>query len=258
MQRKISVLITVLSIALVFGVSGADAFRGGGGTAPAVEIKSKVFSEAEIDKMARTTAVIKTGFGDIKVMFFPDLAPNHVDNFIQLAKSGFYDKTIFHRVIPGFMIQGGDPKTKNHNRAGHGTGGPGYYMKAEFSGKPHKRGILSMARSQSPDSGGSQFYVCVADASWLDRKYTVFGKVVSGMNVVDRIVKQPRDSRDNPLERIEIKLLIKEPEEEKLPAKVDDVDKADDGAGKVDEKKNEPAKKPATEIKPLEIRELEK
>ncbi|MGE5893892.1 MAG: peptidylprolyl isomerase [bacterium] len=158
--------------------------------------------------MADQKAVIKTKFGDITVRFFPDVAPNHVNNFIELAKKGFYNGTTFHRVIPGFMIQGGDPNSKDADRSKHGMGGPGYQIKAEFNAKPHKRGILSMARSANPDSAGSQFFICVADAPFLDRQYTVFGEVEKGMDVADKIVSQPRDSRDNPLERAEMTVEI--------------------------------------------------
>ena len=172
------------------------------------EIKQKTFSKEEIKKMAETKAVIETKLGNIELRFFPDVAPNHVNNFIELAKKGFYDGTIFHRVIPGFMIQGGDPNSKDPDRSKHGMGGPGYTIKAEFNEKPHKRGTLSMARSANPDSAGSQFFICVADASFLDRQYTVFGEVVSGMEVVDKIVNQTRDKTDNPLERVEMKVKI--------------------------------------------------
>ncbi len=106
------------------------------------------------------------------------------------------------------MIQGGDPNSKNHDKSTHGMGGPGYALKAEFNDKPHKRGTLSMARSASPDSAGSQFFICVADSPFLDRQYTAFGEVVSGMDVVDKIVSQPRDANDNPNERIEMKVKI--------------------------------------------------
>lgn len=172
------------------------------------EMKSKKFTQEEIKKMADTRAVIETKFGNIELKFFPDVAPNHVNNFIELAKKGFYDGTIFHRVIPGFMIQGGDPNSRNANKAAHGTGGPGYTVKAEFNDKPHKRGTLSMARAADPNSAGSQFFICVADAPFLDKQYTVFGEVVSGMDAVDKIVSQPRDPRDNPNERIEMKVKI--------------------------------------------------
>ncbi|MBI5583701.1 MAG: peptidylprolyl isomerase [Deltaproteobacteria bacterium] len=174
------------------------------------ETKSKTFTKEEIKKMSETKAVIETKLGKIELKFFPDLAPNHVNNFIDLAKKGFYDGTIFHRVIPGFMIQGGDPNTKNSDKSRHGMGGPGYNVKAEFSSKAHKRGIVSMARAQDPDSAGSQFFICVADAPFLDRQYTVFGEVTSGMDAVDKIVSQPRDPRDNPNERVEIKVTVVE------------------------------------------------
>jgi peptidyl-prolyl cis-trans isomerase B (cyclophilin B) len=176
------------------------------------ETRFKNYSKEEIKKMTDTTAVIDTKFGKIELKFFPEVAPNHVNNFIDLAKKGFYDGTTFHRVIPGFMIQGGDPNTKDPDRKKHGMGGPGYAVKAEFNQTPHKRGILSMARSSDPDSAGSQFFICVGDAPFLDRQYTAFGQVTSGMDVADKIVGQPRDKQDNPLERVEIKVqLIEKP-----------------------------------------------
>jgi peptidyl-prolyl cis-trans isomerase B (cyclophilin B) len=127
-----------------------------------------------------------------------------------LSKEGFYNGTTFHRVIPGFMIQGGDPNSKSPDRASHGMGGPGYRLKAEFNSKPHKRGIVSMARANDPDSAGSQFFICVADAHFLDWQYTVFGEVVSGMEVADKIVNMKRDGRDNPLERVEMTVTVSE------------------------------------------------
>ncbi len=172
------------------------------------ETRSKTFSREEIKKMSETTAAIETKFGTIELKFFPEVAPNHVTNFIELAKKGFYDGTIFHRVIPGFMIQGGDPNSKEANKSRHGMGGPGYNVKAEFNNKSHKRAILSMARGQDPDSAGSQFFICVGDALFLDRQYTAFGEVTSGMEAVDKIVGLPRDKRDNPNERVEIKVRI--------------------------------------------------
>jgi len=171
---------------------------------------SKSFTKEEIKKMAGTRAIIETKFGSMELTFFPDVAPNHVEKFIELVKKGFYNGTTFHRVIPGFMIQGGDPNSKSPDKSKHGTGGPGYNIKAEFSDKPHKRGTLSMARAQDPDSAGSQFFICVADAAFLNKKYTVFGEVVTGMDVADKIVSQPRDSRDNPNERVEMKVKIAE------------------------------------------------
>ena len=155
-------------------------------------------------------AIIDTKFGSIELTFFPDKAPNHVENFLKLAKSGFYNGTLFHRIIPRFMIQGGDPNTKGDDPSTYGTGGPEYNLKAEFNNRPHGRGILSMARSQDPDSAGSQFFIVVADSSFLNGKYTVFGKVVKGMDVVDLIVSEERDARDLPRERIEMTVRIEE------------------------------------------------
>ena len=157
---------------------------------------------------AQEIAVIETKFGKIEMELFADKAPGHVKNFKDLAKKGFYDGTIFHRVIPGFMIQGGDPNTKSDDRATHGMGGPGHSIQAEFNDTPHKRGILSMARSQDPNSAGSQFFIVVKKSSFLDGKYTAFGKVLSGMAVADQIVNAPRDRRDNPDERIEMKVKV--------------------------------------------------
>jgi len=174
------------------------------------ETKYKKFTPEEIKKMSETKAIIETNLGNIELKFFPEVAPNHVNNFIELAKKGFYDGSTFHRVIPGFMIQGGDPNSKNPDRSKQGMGGPGYTLKAEFNNKPHKRGILSMARAQHPDSAGSQFFICVADSFFLDRQYTVFGEVVSGMEVADKILSQTRDKMDNPIERIDVKVKIVE------------------------------------------------
>ena len=174
--------------------------------------------------MDKDRAVISTQFGDIVLEFFDDIAPKHVESFKLHAQNGYYNGTTFHRVIPGFMIQGGDPLTKSEDRSRHGTGGNAakYFgigtesdelswdLPAEFSATPHARGILSMARSNNPDSGGSQFFICVADARFLDNQYTVFGKVVSGMDVVDAIVSAPRDARDNPDDRIEMKVRLED------------------------------------------------
>ena len=159
-----------------------------------------------------STAAIETKFGTIELEFLDDKAPGHVKNFKDLAKKGFYDGTTFHRVIPGFMIQGGDPNTKDPkgSRERHGTGGPGYNIKAEFNDTAHKRGVLSMARSASPDSGGCQFFICVADSLFLDRQYTAFGRVTKGIEVADQIVNAPRDGKDNPKDRIEMKVRVNE------------------------------------------------
>jgi peptidyl-prolyl cis-trans isomerase B (cyclophilin B) len=164
---------------------------------------------ASVDKGPR--AIIKTKFGEIEVKFFSDKAPKHVENFLTLTKKGFYNGTVFHPVIPGFMIQGGDPNTKDSTKKElYGMGGPGYSVKAEFNDIPHKRGIVSMARSQDPDSAGSQFFIVVEDSRFLDNKYTVFGEVTKGLGVADKIVNQPRDARDNPLERIEMTVTLVE------------------------------------------------
>ena len=145
-------------------------------------------------------AVVNTNLGNIQFELLSDIAPETVRNFIKLAKSGFYDGTLFHRVIPKFMIQGGDPNTKVADKSTWGTGGPGYNMKAEFNSRSHLRGIVSMARSSDPDSAGSQFFIVTSDSTFLDREYTVFGQVADGMEVADKIVNLPRDGNDCPLQ----------------------------------------------------------
>ena len=142
--------------------------------------------------------VIKTDFGSIKFSLLPELAPETVRNFLKLVKSGFYNGTLFHRVIPGFMIQGGDPNTKTPDKSMWGQGGPGYNLKAEFNSRSHLRGIVSMARAADPDSAGSQFFIVTSDSTFLDKQYTVFGEVTEGMEVVDKIVNLPRDGNDCP------------------------------------------------------------
>jgi peptidyl-prolyl cis-trans isomerase B (cyclophilin B) len=151
------------------------------------------------------SAVIETSMGKIVFDFLPKVAPKTVANFKKLSNECFYDGTTFHRVIPGFMIQGGDPNSKSSDRSTHGVGGPGYTIQAEFSRERHARGAVSMARSADPNSAGSQFFIVVQDAPHLDMQYTIFGRVKEGMDVVDKIVAVPRDSNDNPLERIEMK-----------------------------------------------------
>jgi len=147
-----------------------------------------------------STVTIETNLGTILFKLLPELAPETVRNFEKLAKDGFYDGTLFHRVIPGFMIQGGDPNTKSGNKSTWGTGGPGYTIKAEFSSRSHHRGIVSMARAQDPNSAGSQFFIVTTDSTFLDRQYTVFGEVTAGMDVADKIVKLQRDGNDCPLQ----------------------------------------------------------
>ncbi len=171
-----------------------------------------VIEDVVIEDVVIEDVVIETKFGNIELKLFPDVAPGHVENFLKLAKSAFYDGTTFHRVIPGFMIQGGDPNSKSTDRSSHGTGGPGYSIGAEFNSKPHVRGALSMARSHDPDSAGSQFFIVIGKSSFLDNQYTVFGEVVSGMDVADKIVSQERDGRDNPIERVEMTIRAIEPE----------------------------------------------
>ena len=144
--------------------------------------------------------LITTNFGNIKIKLLPDIAPETVRNFTTLAKSKFYDGTLFHRVIPGFMIQGGDPNTKKPDKNAWGIGGPGYNIKAEFNSRSHLRGIVSMARSSDPDSAGSQFFIVTSDSTFLDKEYTVFGEVIEGMDAADKIVNLPRDGNDCPLQ----------------------------------------------------------
>ena len=151
-----------------------------------------------------TQATIETKFGKIVFKLLPELAPEHVRNFVKLAQSGFYDGTLFHRVIPGFMIQGGDPNTKTPDKSQWGMGGPGYTIKAEFNTRSHLRGIVSMARAMDPNSAGSQFFVVTSDSTFLDRQYTVFGEVIEGMETADQIVSQQRDRNDCPLQEVKM------------------------------------------------------
>ena len=154
-------------------------------------------------------AVISTDAGDLIVAFWPDVAPKTVENFKKLAKQGFYDGTAFHRIVKGIMIQGGDPLSKKDDPA-VGTGGPGYQIKAEFNAKPHVRGVLSMARSSDPDSAGSQFFVCLADASFLNGKYTGFGQLIKGDDVLGKIGDAPTTmggggEKSRPVTRVGVK-----------------------------------------------------
>jgi cyclophilin family peptidyl-prolyl cis-trans isomerase len=159
-----------------------------------------------VAKPVQEYALIKTRFGEIVISFFPDKAPKHVAQFKQFAREGFYDKTTFHRVVPGFMIQGGDPATKDADRSNDGLGIPGQkFLNAEISDLKHVRSMVSMARrGKDLNSATSQFFILVASKSHLDGKYTIFGRVVRGMETVDSIVAQARDKRDNPLKRIEM------------------------------------------------------
>ena len=167
-------------------------------------------------------AVISTKFGDMVVEFYPDVAPMHVESFTVLANEGYFDGTTFHRVIPGFVIQGGDPNSKNEDRLKHGTGGRAgkffgigdendpntWLIPQEFNEIPHVKGVLSMARTNDPNSASSQFFVCHDNANFLDNKYTVFGKVINGLDVIDSIVNVERDQSDNPLDKVEMTVRI--------------------------------------------------
>jgi peptidyl-prolyl cis-trans isomerase B (cyclophilin B) len=153
--------------------------------------------------MNNEVAVLTTTEGELVVEFWPEVAPKTVENFKTLARQGFYDGTCFHRVIKDFMIQGGDPLTKDLKReANWGTGGPGHHVKAEFNERPHNRGVLSMARSQEPDSAGSQFFICHGNPRFLDRQYTAFGKLLKGDEVLEKIATTPTRSPDRPLKRM--------------------------------------------------------
>jgi peptidyl-prolyl cis-trans isomerase B (cyclophilin B) len=169
-----------------------------------------------VPKDGEEVGVIDTVYGKIVVRFFEDVAPNHVKNFKNLANKKFYDGTYFHRVIPGFMIQGGDPNTKDDDKSNDGTGGPGWNVMAEFNSVKHTRGILSAARSMDPNSAGSQFFLMHADSPHLDGQYSVYGQIVKSgkekegeeseyLKVVDKIVNLPRDSNDNPNEKATVK-----------------------------------------------------
>lgn len=168
-------------------------------------------------KRKNPKVLISTKFGEIRLAFYADIAPRHVENFLKLAKINFFDGTTFHRVIPGFIIQGGDPLSKEPDRALHGTGGPGYSLNPEPSDQPHRRGTVSMAklprnedRTRDVTDNGSQFFICVEDNSSLDRTYTVFGKVMKGMDVVDKIAAVTRDERDNPLQPVDMTVTVLE------------------------------------------------
>ena len=168
-------------------------------------------------------AVVSTKYGDMVLEFYPEVAEKHVDSFLTHAKNGYFNGTTFHRVIPGFVIQGGDPNSKSDDRSTHGMGGhaANFYgigkeddsntwkLPAEFNSRPHLTGTLSMARSQSPNSAGSQFFICAGPTPQLDNQYTVFGQVVDGLEVIQKIVNSPRDRRDNPKDKVEMTVSVK-------------------------------------------------
>ena len=185
-------------------------------------IMGVVMVSCEKSPTQKEVVVITTKFGDMVVELFDESAPKHAESFKTHAESGYYNGTIFHRIIPGFVIQGGDPNTKGNDKAKYGMGGHAakYYaigdendsttwnLPAEFNEIPHKHGILSMARSMDPNSGGSQFFVCAGDVPHLDNQYTVFGQVTKGNDIIDQIVNLPKDGNDNPLERVEMKVRL--------------------------------------------------
>jgi len=167
-------------------------------------------------------AVVSTRYGDMVFEFYPEVAEKHVDSFLTHAKNGYFNGTTFHRVIPDFVIQGGDPNSKTDDRSTHGMGGHAanfygigqeddsntWMLPAEFNSRPHLTGTLSMARSQSPNSAGSQFFVCAGPTPQLDNQYTVFGQVVEGLDVIQKIVNSPRDRRDNPKDKVEMTVSV--------------------------------------------------
>jgi len=165
---------------------------------PATTSSAAAEENKPMSQYENKVAEIHTSAGEIDIRFFPDVAPNHVKNFIDLAEKGFYNGSKFHRVIPGFMIQGGDPNTISGSPSTWGTGGSGKNVAAEFNSVSHKRGIVSMARSNDPNSASSQFFIVVKDSTFLDKQYTVFGQVTKGMEVADKIVDAPRDASDRP------------------------------------------------------------
>ena len=175
------------------------------GLAVSAEDKAPTKTDKKDSPVSNTTnevAVIKTVAGEMVIEFWPDVAPKTVENFKTLAKKGFYDGTAFHRIIKGFMVQGGDPLTKDETQQNRwGTGDPGYKIKAEFNERSHKRGVISMARSQDPDSAGSQFFICHGDPSFLDRQYTAFGKLIKGDDVLEKLATCETGRQDRPVKR---------------------------------------------------------
>tara|TARA_B000000557_G_scaffold244316_1_gene225835 strand:+ start:2038 stop:2643 length:606 start_codon:yes stop_codon:yes gene_type:complete len=185
-------------------------------------IMGVIMVSCEKPPIQKDVAVITTKYGDMVVEFFDESAPKHAESFKTHAANGYYNGTIFHRIIPGFVIQGGDPNTKGDDKAKYGMGGhaakyfgignegdsTSWNLPSEFNEIPHKHGILSMARSMDPNSGGSQFFICAGDVPHLDGQYTVFGQVIEGNGIIDQIVSLPRDERDNPNERVEMSVRL--------------------------------------------------
>jgi len=185
------------TLALLFGVALATAAETNNAAAPKKETAPPT--------TAKEVAVVKTSEGEMVLEFYPEVAPKHVENFKKLAQQGFYDGQCFHRVIKGFMIQGGDPNTKDDSKKGSwGMGGPGYTINAEFNSKPHVRGTLSMARTSDPNSAGSQFFICHGNPRQLDNQYTVFGKLIKGDDVLEKIATTSTEGPDRPVKRMTI------------------------------------------------------
>lgn len=174
------------------------------------QIRSEEKKENPAVNTSDEVAIIKTSEGDMVVQFWKDAAPKTIENFKKLAGDGFYNGTIFHRIVSGFMIQGGDPLSKDTAKEGrYGSGGPGYKIKAEFNDHRHERGVLSMAREPDPDSAGSQFFICLAPVTHLDHQYTTFGKLIKGDDVLEKISATPvernsQGERSKPTKRVVI------------------------------------------------------
>ena len=209
-MKKVSILLSLLCAVPLLAAQATK-------NTPAARAKAsgKEKKVATPRDYANTLATLQTDMGDITMKFFYDKAPHHVENFVDLAAKGFYDGTMFHRVIPGFMIQGGDPNTKKPEDPLHpyGTGGnvvdgKEQRLKAEFNDTSHKRGIVSMARASDPNSASSQFFIVVKDSPFLDNQYSAFGEVVSGMDVADKIATTPRGANDRPNTPIRIKKIL--------------------------------------------------
>ncbi len=199
---KLNLLGCLATVALLSGnVCGQDKTS----TASPTATPTPAMSSSPSPANGNEVAIIKTSEGEMVAEFWSDVAPKTVENFKKLARDGFYDGTAFHRVIKGFMIQGGDPLTKDENqKARWGTGDPGYKIKAEFNKKSHERGVLSMARSQDPDSAGSQFFICHGAPKFLDGQYTAFGKLIKGDDVLEKIATTPTTTPDRPVTRMNI------------------------------------------------------
>ena len=205
-RMKSNFFATILGIALL-GAGAQSSAAPGDDAAPKRPVPpsppSPVVEKKTTPDAAKEVAVIKTTEGEMVVEFWPEVAPKTVENFKKLAKDGFYDGTAFHRVIKGFMIQGGDPYTKDVSKESMwGQGDPGYKIKAEFNDRSHKRGVLSMARTNDPDSAGSQFFICHGDPTFLDNKYTTFGKLIKGDDVLEKIATTSTHPPDRPDKRM--------------------------------------------------------